>query len=68
MLTNAKKLTMIKIHILLLRDTASAMDLVSPQQSAALGSGKVSVTVVSTGNLHFKYLVLRLQPKRLVKN
>jgi hypothetical protein len=52
---------MMKIHILLLRDTAPAMDLLSPQQSAALGPVIVPVTVASNWYL----LVVRFLLKTL---
>jgi len=53
MLTKAKKPTMVKIHSLFLRDTVSTMDLLSLQQSAALGSVIAPVTMASTGHLLF---------------
>src|SRR5210317_856790 len=47
---------MMKIHILLLRDTAPAMDLLSPQQSAALAPVSVPETVASNWYLLVRYL------------
>jgi hypothetical protein len=52
-LIREKKATIAKIHIMFLRDTASASDLVSVQQSAALGSVIAPVTMASTCHLLF---------------
>jgi hypothetical protein len=55
-LIKAKKPTMAKIHILFLRDTLSAKDLLSAQQSAGLVPASVPVTIDSTCHLLFMFL------------
>jgi hypothetical protein len=63
MLTKEKKPTITKIHIRFFCDTVSSMDLLSLQQSAALGFVIVCVTIASTCNLLFFFLVLLFADK-----